>query len=360
MAEGKRPVTDVEEEPEVVAPGGGGGTSTVVAKKGQFEIAGVSRLASTFDVTEKAMVKLMDDITEEEVLAFSRKMDSIQGREISDLVLSLFDFMGFDPLIVIKKLVMINRYYRVTKNIEEETEEILKQDIVLMVCANVVMGNLQVKSRSRRSAKGKMVIEYMMKKYDVRVGSTGAGLPSDVLTFPRIANSFPTLTCKAAKILPSKNFTSAPFKTRAVPLVMRVSAFASFCHETLNERTRIFLLEGVCAYSCDQTIVVHEGEKKKKKIAKDKDVMTPEMAYGLQWDYILVASGSPVPPLPLKRAILGEFLVENMYSSLKEVIENFRSLLKLKDPIPTESEFQSDVRAFINGTPASAVVGSLD
>jgi hypothetical protein len=130
---------------------------------------------------------------------------------------------------------------------------------------------------------------------------------------------------------------------------MRVASFSTFCHSDLNERTRIFLLQAVCAYSCDQTIIVHEGEKKKRRIAKDKDAMTPADAYGLQWDFIMVSSESPVPDLDLKRAMMAEFLVQNLYTHLNDVVKLLREHISDKTPLPTEEQYQEDVKNFISG-----------
>jgi hypothetical protein len=323
--------------------------STALVSKGGLEIAGVTRTPIVFDASEKSIAKSMDEVTTEEILKFTDTIEAVQGKDILSLMSSLFDFMGFDPLMIIKKLLTINKYYRVEKKIDTETEEMLKIDIMMMVCANIMMGNLQTKSVGRRSAKGRAAIEYLMAKYQMKIGSTGAGLPSDTLTFPRVANSFPVLTCRTAQVLPTKNFQGKPFKTVNVPKFMRTTAFASFCSEDMSEDVRMFLLEVVCAYNCDQLITVHEGEQKKKKIAKNANPMTPLDAYAAQWDYILVSSTSPVPDPKMKRAILAEFLIDNLYSELSDIVKNFRELLEIKTPMPTEQEYQKGVRDFISG-----------
>jgi len=234
-----------------------------IIKTGSLEVASLKREMVIFDMSEKNVISAMEAITTDDIEKFVSKMEVIKGDDIAKMMMSLFDFMGFDPTAIIRKLIAVNKYYVEVKKLPNESEETLIWDIIMMICANIVMGNLQQKSIGRRSQKGRMALGYLIQKYEMRKGSTGAGLPSDVLTFPRVANSFPSITCRAAAVLPSKNFLSGPFKTTQVPKYMRVSAFASLCPDEMDEKVRLMLLEVVCAYSCDQLITVHEGEKKK-------------------------------------------------------------------------------------------------
>jgi hypothetical protein len=322
--------------------------STSLIKTGTLEVGGSKRGMVVLDMAEKAVVKAMEEINENVISDFTKKVEIIQGKDILALVASLFDFQGFDPNAIIKKLIVLNDYYINVKKLEGESREILVQDVMMMVCANVVMGNLQDKSVGRRSTTGRLALGYLQSKYAIRMGSTGAGLPSDTLTFPRVANSFPALTCRVANVLKPKSFVGTPFKTDLLPSYMRVSCFASLCGEEMKDSVRRFLLEAVCAYSCDQSIVVHEGEKKKRKVKSSDDVLTPKEAYSRQWDYILVSGTSSVPSVPMKKALLSEFLVENQYSVLSDIVKNFRLILEIKEEIPTEEAFRKDISDYIS------------
>jgi len=302
-----------------------------------------------FDLTDKAVMKALEAVTTKEVREFVKSLEVIQSTQIEVSLYSLFEFMGFDPIQVIKKLILVNRHYRNEMKVAEETEEVLKQDILLMIAANIYMGNLQVKSVSRRSATARFVITYLQQKYAMRIGSTGAGLPADVLTFPRVANSFPVITVRMASVLPSKDFISGKFKTTLLPKWMRVSAFASFCPIEMAARTRLFLLHAVCAYTCDQSVIVSEGESKKPQNKSKKiDILKPEEAFGLQWNFIFVASSSPVPSFGMRKAIHTEFQTDKHYGNLKPIVENLRSIIKDKTPIPSETEFIADLKEFVD------------
>lgn len=329
-----------------------------VLTRGTFDVMGVPRQSITLDATDKALVTSMEDITTQELDDFVSKIDAIQSSEVLNLISSLFDFQGFDPIQVIKKLLAINKYYQTKGSNPPETHETLKQDIMLMVAANIIMGNLQMRSAGRRSEKGRAALEYLVSKYKMKIGSTGAGLPSDTLTFPRVANSFPVLTCRSAQALPSKNLSKSPFETKLIPKFMRVSAFASLCSEEMEERTREFLLTCVCAYSCDHMITVHEGEKKKRRERKEENAFLPEDAWAAQWDYILVSSTSPVPSLQMKRAMMTEFKVSGLYSVLEPIVRKSIDLLQSKWVIPTEQEFKKDIESFSSGTSQPRIAGA--
>jgi len=88
--------------------------------------------------------------------------------------------------------------------------------------------------------------------------------------------------------------------------------------------------------------------RKKRKVKKDSEVMSPSDAYSNQWDFIQVSSNSPVPSLKMKKAMLLELGVENEFTTLSEVVKNFRELLSLKDVIPTGKEFQDGISKFIS------------
>lgn len=301
-----------------------------------------------FDMTEKALIKAMEDITTEEVLGFVTLLEATQTGQIEVTIFAIFEFQGFDPNAIIRKLLAVNKYFREEKKVATETLQSLKEDVMFMIAANIYMGNLQRKSLSRRSATGRMKIQELISKYSMKTGTTGAGLASDVLTFPRVVNAFPVLSCRMAMVLPSKDFLSGEFGTRHLPKFMRLSAFGSFCEVALEQRTQLFLLHAVCSYSCDQTMVVHEGERKKKKMKKAEDVMLAMDAYNLQWDFIQITSSSPVPKPQMKRAMMTEFNVITLYETLKPIVTKFRTLVGDANPIPEKGQYESDIQGFIN------------
>jgi len=326
-----------------------------VLTRGAFEIAGVQRTTMVMDATEKTLITSVENISTDDIDKFVSKIEAVQGTDITNLLASLFDFQGFDPIQIIKRLIAVNQYYRAKTGNTTESEETLKQDIMMMIAANVMMGNLQLKSIGRRSEKGRMALEYLVTKYKMKMGSTGAGMPSTVLTFPRVANSFPVLTCRTANSLPGKTLSMSPFSSKDIPKFMRVSAFASFCHESLEERTRAFLLRVVCAYSCDQSVTVHEGEKKKDKAKYKDSTYLPEDAWAQQWPFAEVSSNSPVPGLAMKRAMMVEFKVAEIFHLLEPVFKKVGEVLHDTFTPVSKAEYELDLQNFIIGKHQAAI-----
>lgn len=312
--------------------------------------AAIPTNALAFDMTEKALSKAMEDISSVEILAFVTLLEATTTDKIDVSIFILFEFQGFDPNAIIRKLITINKHYRETKKDSTQTLSVLKEDVMFMIAANLYMGNLQKKSLSRRSAVGRMKVQELVVKYAMKIGTTGAGIASDIITFPRVCNSFPVLACRMASVLPSKDFLTGDFKTRYLPKFMRIPAFGCFLHGSLENRTRKFLQQAVCAYSCDQTMTIHSGEQKKKKNKKDIVIMTALDAFGMQWDFITVTSDSPVPKLEMKKAMLTEFRVESLYETLHPIVKTFRLLTGDSEDLLTKGDYESDIRGYINSS----------
>jgi len=307
-------------------------------------------------MTDKALSKAMEELPQEELDNFIATMEVTQTSDIDTTLYSIFDFQGFDPFGVMRKLLVVNKHYREVEGRVKETIDTLKFDVLLAIAAHIYMGNLQDKAVKRRGATGRMAVDYIMAKYAVKRGSTGSGMGSEVLTFPRIANSFPVITVRMASKLPSKNFGKTTLETDMLPKWMRVAAFASLCSEKMHERTRLFILHAHAAYSVDQTMVVHEGEKRKKKVKRTEDVLTVTDAFNLQWPFIEVSSTSPVPSESMKRAVLNEMQMQDQYLRIQPVVSRLRSALGESTPVPSESEFKADLEALYSSNGSGSLI----
>jgi len=325
--------------------GTGGAQPGTAGLGGELVLAGTSLDIVALSMTDKALSKAMEEVKQEDIDKFVDMLEVIQAQDIDTTLYSIFNFQGFDPFGVMRKLLAVNRHYREVEKKDKETLEMLKFDVLLAIAAHIFMGNLQDKSLRRRGATGRMAVDYLMSKYGIKRGSTGSGLGSEVLTFPRISNSFPVISVRMASRLPSKNFGKTTLETDVLPHWMRVASFASLCSDKIKDRTRLFLLHAHTAYSVDQTVVVHEGEKRKKKVKKTEDVMTVTDAYNLQWQFIEVSSSSPVPSEAMKIAVLNEFQVSTLHSTLSPIVTRLRNAIGDSTPLPSEAEYRSDLQA---------------
>jgi hypothetical protein len=291
-------------------------------------------------MTEKELMDSIEAVSDSEVATLVDETESVASSSISASTFAEFEFQGFDPKKVVKKLLAMSKAHGIK-------EEDLRKDIMFMVAANLYMGNLSGKALIRRSKEGNDRIADLAEKYIVHVGSTGTGLPSDALTFPRIANSFPVMTCRMATVLPTKDFIGKPFNSMEIPRYMRVGAFASFCKKEMDPRLRLFLLEAVASYSCDQSVVFEEGRLKKAKKAGDDAKINVKTIAGDQWTYIQASADSPFPLKPACIEVLKEFNILGQISRLIPVVDNYRKLVGSSEPMPTETEVATWLSKFL-------------
>jgi len=291
-------------------------------------------------LSEKEVMTQIEQVTDDEVTTLVGDTESVASSSISVTTFAMFEFQGFDPRKVIKKIIVLGRAHKLQP-------EDLKRDIMFMIAANLYMGNLSGKALMRRSTEGVELIDELSTKYSVQTGTTSTGLPSDALTYPRIANSFPVLTCRMATQLPSKDLVGKAFKSMTIPRFMRVGAFASFCKRDMDPKLRLFLLEAVASYSCDQSIVFEEGRLKKlKKTGKDLEV-DPTTVAGEQWTYVQAASDSPLPEKSVCASVLTEFNILGHLDKLIPVVENYRKLTGSSEPLPSKSDLATMFSEFI-------------
>jgi len=318
-------------------------------KPSDVVINNIKRSVISLKIDVKGLKQIYDNLKVDEIQAFVKKTEAVTGTEILSIVGSLFDFMGFDPEIVIKCLFAMNKWYQTQKLDPPETEDTLREDIILCVACNNKIGNLQFRAVGRRSEEGRAVIGYLQSKYGIFIGSTGAGMPSTLLTFPRIANSFPVLTVRTAIAMPIDDNQVSSFSANLLPPAARVSAFSSFLHPDLEERTRLSLLRAACAFSCDYQLTVHEGEMIKLKLKKADNVFTAEDAWNKQWNYFVVSSTSKVPELKMKRAMLMELKVREWWQIVKTINAEITTIRDDKFLVPDQSVYEKDIDDFVSG-----------
>jgi hypothetical protein len=297
---------------------------------------------SVLKLSPKDLSLEMNKISDETVTNLLTHTQEVDIGKQDLTIFMVFEFQGFDPFAIIKKLIALKNHYGLT-------DEDLKVDIMYMIAANIYMGNLSGKSLIRRGQEGRDIVDELAARYQVRAGTTGTGLPSDVITFPRVAGSFPVLSCNMANRLPTKDMVGQPFKSVPVPKFMRMNVFSTFCPPALNMRTRLFLLKSCAAYSCDQSIVFLKGEMRKQKKSSDESKIDPKTIAADQWTYIWATSEGPVPPLPARRRFHAHINTSGLYKELLPVVENYNVVMDDPTAVPTQKEYEEDISEFISG-----------
>jgi len=292
-------------------------------------------------MTAKQIIKGMSEVSSDEITAMTKATTEVTISSIDITIFSIFEYQGFDPEAIIKKLLVLQKHYMLS-------DEDMKLQIMYMIAANIYMGNLSGKALGRRAQEGRDMVDDLCSRYEIRVGTTNTGLPSDVLTFPRIAGSFPVLSCRMATVLPTKDHIGKAFNSLKVPTYMRMNAFASLCHEAIAMPTRLFLLKSVAAYSCDQGIVYEEGRRKKMKLKGDELKVDPVAIAAEQWTFIWTASESKIPPVDVKKSAVLSFNVISSYENLRPIVENYNKIMQDPTPIPSTADFARDISAFVS------------
>lgn len=303
----------------------------------------LTNLASKPKLTPDGLKKKINEIDSKKLKTLLDKVEKITGGDIQVMEFSIFDYQGFNPETVIKVMMAISEHYG-------DTESIFLSDIRFSIAANLYMGNLQDKARTKRTDEGKQKLTYLCDKYSIVLGSTGTGIAPEVLTFPRIASAFPVLAVTMASVLPPKT-VNLEFKSRDVPDFMRLNPFCSLCSDKMPERTRRFLLECSNAYSADMSIAYEKGRLKK---AKREIKYDPIMIATDQWSYAEIASNSPVPDESSRVSLILRLNLPGKYSDIATVVRNYRAIIQKKDETAIElisqKEFEEDLTEFTSAS----------
>jgi len=267
------------------------------------------------------------------------KIEKILKDDINPMEFSIFDYVGFDPFIIMKVMIAISGYHN-------DSPDVLVSDIKFCIAANLYMGNIQAKANTRRSDAGREKLNYLISKYNISTGSTGTGILPHTITFPRVTASFPILAVNMSWKLCPKT-VNLDFVSRLVPSYMRVSAFMSLLSDRMEPDVRMFLLEAANAYSADMSLAYEKGRLKKLK--KDPKV-DPRQTASDQWSYAEVIANSPVPDEQSRINIILKLNIASDYVNLANVVRHYRSIMNKVDiasvAVPTQEELEKAITDF--------------
>lgn len=272
-----------------------------------------------------------------------QEVEAIKQSDINPAEFSIFEYQGFDPILLIKKMISINAYYK-------GTAKDLLSDIRFAIAAVFFMGNLDPRKLIKRKDEGKQKIEYLVSKYDIQVGSTGTGIAPEIITFPRVSASFPALSVRMAnRILPKA--VNLDFQSGMVPYYMRTSAFHALCSDRMDSELRMMLMEACNAFSADMSISYEKGRLKKQKKEVKYDLASIAKD---QWEYAEIASTSPVPSEDTKISVIMELDLPSKYKEIAEVVSNYRSKVNKIDraavTVLSKEEFDTHVSGFVTSS----------
>nr|WQF62820.1 nucleocapsid protein [Brassica oleracea torzella virus 1] len=168
----------------------------------------------------------------------------------------IFEYQGFNPSMVLHSI----KSAADEKKIDKDT---MMMDIIYMCAVAAIKGSINDHNIARMSQAAISRIKMLEERYKVKRGG-GRGEPPHVVTFSRVAASFPgkIMQLIGQKKIPAREFIG-PLKSNTLPAVMRHQAFAAVIPSSLKERVREFLLVLSTAFSVDQSYCIRADKKEK-------------------------------------------------------------------------------------------------
>jgi hypothetical protein len=270
-------------------------------------------------LTKEEIEKMIKSLAKGSISGVIKIVEGIDDKDIAPMAFSIFDFQGFDPYSIIAVFKIICDHYG-------DNEKTLLSDVRYCIAACIYMGNIQSKALTKRAEEGRAKIEFLTQKYNILIGSTGAGLSAEQVTFPRVAASFPILAIRMAHKTSPKT-VNLEFKSGSVPSYMRLSPFASLCSPDMHGDLRIMLMEACNAHGADMSIAYEKGrlKKLKKEIKYDAVMLASD-----QWSFVEIASSSPVPDEDSKKSLLTKLNLTSDYDNISKVVQNYRAIMTKK------------------------------
>ncbi|KAF3573735.1 hypothetical protein F2Q69_00062910 [Brassica cretica] len=189
----------------------------------------------------------------------SELWDEIDNYDLSGIdadAFKIFEYQGFNPSMMLNSIKVAAD----ERNIDKDT---MMMDIIYMCVVAAIKGSVNDHNISRMGQAAVARIQMLEERYNVKRGG-GRGEPPHVVTFSRVASSFPgkIMQLLDQKKIPARDFIG-PMKSNALPAVMRHQAFAAVIPSSLKERVREFLLTLATAFSVDQSYCIRADKKVK-------------------------------------------------------------------------------------------------
>ncbi|QIJ25706.1 P3 [Grapevine associated cogu-like virus 1] len=264
------------------------------------------------------------DISQAAIEAFWKELEKLDPVSlVSEDVLNAFKYVGFDPEIVLKELMIRGR--KLNRNPKE-----IMQDMVNMVTIAIIKGSITEKNLNKTSDKGKVIYKKLKEDYNLHDGGT-KGKDSTYVTVARVAAAVPGMVMQILIKKPeySKIFVG-PFGSKNLPPYLRHQAAAACIPETAPEKLKEYLLGLITAYTADQS----------KTLSKSKD--TPETMYDEQLNFVITTHGSKHPSEEQRKKIFGMFSLNSDFEKLNLVATRVKKI-KADFPILTESELNDEL-----------------
>lgn len=243
-------------------------------------------------------------ITDAVAQGFWNDLEKMSGDELlSEQVVKDFQYIGFDPSVIMKSIIMSGQAAKKTK------VQILN-DIASMCTIAIIKGSITDKNLKKMSDAGKRSYELLESTYKLKRNGS-KGVDPSVVTIARVGAAFPGSMMKILmkRTDLAKKF-AGPFGSKALPAYLRHQSAAACIPDTLDDKIKQFLIGLVIAYTSDQS----------KTISTTKD--KPEELYARQENFISSTHASPFPVEDVRRTIFKSWSLSADYDKLKQVGDN--------------------------------------
>ncbi|UFE16636.1 nucleocapsid protein [Brassica campestris chinensis coguvirus 1] len=240
-----------------------------------------------YDLTQRlAQIRLENNppmaqarFSEDELSELWDKIDNYELTGIDVDAFKIFEYQGFNPSAILGSI-------KAAAELKKVDEDTMMMDIVYMCAVAAIKGAVNDHNIKRMSPTATARIKFLEERYGVKRGG-GRGEPPNVITFSRVAASFPGIIMRLIQQgrIPARDFIG-PLKSNTLPAVMRHQAFAAVIPRTLRERAREFLLALSTAFSVDQSYCIRPDKKEKFVV---------EEVFEKQRNFIQIAANARYP-----------------------------------------------------------------
>lgn len=235
-----------------------------------------------------------------------------------------FRFQGFDPNKIAETLLKIKK----EKNVPQD---VFERDVVVMVGVAVLKGSVTENNLRRISDEGRQSIMDLQKKYNIVHGG-GQGQAATVITYPRVAATFPDVAIRMISLVGARDYPGQPMQSVGLPTFMKQQVFASVIPRQMSGSVQAFLLKAVLCYSVDQTIAI--GRIDSPDIVK---------LLATQGPFVKLAHQSPVAKEDARIALFKSLDWSGAYKMIAQVIAKYQVFDKDYSP-PSEEAFNEGVK----------------
>jgi hypothetical protein len=310
-----------------------------VVEEGEDEVSSEDEIrgtpSATTATTKKGKKKVNEaepekeiEVLEEEALAFWKELESMTGDDLLDeQVIMDFQYVGFNPNTILKSIIKRGRK-------SDRTNNQIKSDIAQMCTIAVIKGSITETNLKKMSDNGKKAYGVLEARYGLKKGGS-KGVDPDVITIARVGAAFPGSMMRILLKRPdlAKKF-SGPFGSKSLPSYLRHQSAAACIPETLEQKSKDFLLGLITAFTSDQSKVISKTSSKTKK--------TPPEIYEDQENFVGQTHGSNYPTPEVRKTIFKTWSLIADYDTLKSVGDNISKIVPDFTPI-SKADLQKSI-----------------